>query len=120
MHWRAQRVATYGKAHDIMASHAREIKNNRPDAQWYTHARWRRRRVQQLQGQPLCGWCHDRGYIVAATVVHHVEPHRGDRMKFWNGPLVSLCKRCHDSDAQSLERTGRRKRTIGADGWPIE
>lgn len=30
-----------------------------------------------------------------ATDVDHIEPHRGDRLKFWHGDLQSLCKACH-------------------------
>ena len=88
--------------------------------EWYSHARWRKKRGRQLQLDPLCAWCERRGLVTAAEVAHHVEPHRGDRVKFWNGELVSLCKECHDSDAQRIERGGKPKQTIGADGWPIE
>lgn len=50
----------------------------------------------------------------------HIEPHKGDPEKFWNGPFQSLCKAHHDSDKQVLEKSGRRKVQIGVDGYPIE
>ena len=90
------------------------------NCEWYTHARWRKKRKRQLQLRPLCEWCDRRGLTVVAEVAHHTTPHRGDRVKFWNGQLVSLCKKCHDADAQLVERGGKPKPTIGANGWPIE
>ena len=90
-----------------------------PVNQWYEHARWRRRRQRQLKLRPLCAWCEKRGQVTEATVAHHTEPHRGDRVKFWTGELVSLCKKCHDIDAQRIEKGGRPRAVIGDDGWPI-
>lgn len=46
----------------------------------------------------------------------HIEAHKGDPEKFWNGPFQSLCKQYHDSDKQRLEKSGRRKVQIGEDG----
>ena len=52
-------------------------------------------------------------------IADHIEPHKGDEAKFWNNRLQALCKRCHDSDKQSEERTGRKVVYYGADGWPL-
>jgi hypothetical protein len=30
-----------------------------------------------------------------------------------------LCKECHDSDAQAIEKGGQPKQTIGVDRWPV-
>jgi 5-methylcytosine-specific restriction endonuclease McrA len=61
--------------------------------------------------------CRAEGYTVAAMVCDHVDPHRGDAMKFWNERnLQSLCFRHHDSDKQRIEKGGR---IIGMDGWPV-
>jgi 5-methylcytosine-specific restriction protein A len=36
--------------------------------------------------------------VVAATVVDHIVPHKGDKVKFWDSSnWQSLCKRCHDA-----------------------
>lgn len=36
-----------------------------------------------------------RGLVEVATEVDHIEPHKGDKLKFWQGALQSLCKACH-------------------------
>lgn len=70
---------------------------------WYSLARWKRRRLDQLSGEPTCRFCRLQGFITAATVADHVEPHRFDEEAFWNGDLQSLCKPCHDTHKQRLE-----------------
>jgi 5-methylcytosine-specific restriction protein A len=85
---------------------------------WYKTARWQRLRREQLTLEPLCAMCLKRGKTVAATVCDHVEPHRGDEVKFWAGPFQSLCKPDHDSTKQRIEKGGTPKLEIGADGWP--
>jgi hypothetical protein len=30
-----------------------------------------------------------------ATECDHIQPHRGDPVKFYSGPFQSLCKSCH-------------------------
>lgn len=86
---------------------------------WYKTARWQKLRAHQLNTEPLCLYCRQAGRITEARVCDHVEPHKGDELKFWSGPFQSLCKPCHDRDKQSEERTGRAKVTIGTDGWPV-
>src|SRR5262245_910577 len=49
----------------------------------------------------------------------HVDPHRGDINKFWLGPFMSLCKRCHDSTKRLIERRGFRP-DVAPDGWPTD
>lgn len=79
-----------------------------PWRQWYKTARWARIRAAQLARDPLCAICLKAGRVTAATVCDHVEPHRGDPEKFWNGPFQSLCDeppwRCHSSIKQREER----------------
>lgn len=86
---------------------------------WYKTARWQRIRARQLNAEPLCAFCLDVGRVTAATICDHIEPHRGDPELFWRGPFQSLCKSCHDSDKQRVEKGGTRRQTIGTDGWPI-
>src|SRR5262245_60026419 len=86
---------------------------------WYKSTAWARIRELQLLAHPLCERCLAKRKAMAASVVHHKEPHRGNVVRFFNGPFESLCKRCHDSDAQSEERIGYSKQ-IGADGWPVD
>jgi hypothetical protein len=47
--------------------------------------------------------------------VDHVEPNRGDAIKFWNGAVQSLCVQCHESREKFHERRGY-DNTIVADG----
>jgi 5-methylcytosine-specific restriction protein A len=42
--------------------------------------------------------------VVAAEVVDHVTPHRGNRETFWNQEnWQSLCKQCHDQKTRGGE-----------------
>ena len=82
--------------------------------------KWQQARAKYLAEHPLCVRCHSRGRITPATVVDHIEPHRGDPKLFWRrSNWQALCKRCHDSWKQRLERTGRE---IGCDesGIPLD
>jgi 5-methylcytosine-specific restriction protein A len=50
-----------------------------------------------LYRHPLCVNCHDQGYLEPATVVDHIQPHRGDQALFWDpSNWQALCKTCHD------------------------
>lgn len=69
--------------------------------------RWKRARIMWLQDHPLCAECHRRGRVSAATVVDHIVPHRGDSVLFWRrSNWQSLCKHCHDSWKQRVEKSG--------------
>jgi hypothetical protein len=71
----------------------------------YTHSRWRKLRLRQLEDEPACRMCAAEGHLVLASICDHMEPHRGDMLKFWSGPFQSLCKRHHDSTKQAQERS---------------
>lgn len=86
----------------------------------YKTARWLRIRTRQLRDEPLCRMCAAHGRVTPATVCDHVDPHRGDPVKFWGGPFQSLCDSHHSSDKQRIERGGKARPMIGEDGWPIE
>lgn len=87
----------------------------------YGH-RWRQSRDAFLALNPFCSMCSTDHRPVAASVVDHKIPPRlkdakesGDpeRIKaawklFWDqGNWQPLCKLCHDSAKQRLERSGR-------------
>jgi 5-methylcytosine-specific restriction endonuclease McrA len=88
-----------------------------PHHRLYCTAAWRKRRAQQLAREPLCRKCHERGLITPATVADHVEPHRGDRVKFYRGELASLCAPCHSSDKQR-EEIGAKPKGCDVNGIP--
>ena len=60
--------------------------------------KWQEARVAFLSSNPLCKIHGARGEVVAAEVVDHVIPHRGDLKLFWDRKnWQPLCKRCHDT-----------------------
>ena len=66
--------------------------------------RWQQARIRFLEQHPLCVMCDGRGQITAATVVDHIDPHRGDQAKFWNvSNWQALCASCHSSIKQAQE-----------------
>ena len=81
-------------------------------------SRWRKFREGFLARHPLCGRCQALGKVEASTEVHHVEPHRGDRQKFWSGPFEALCETCHARIGQ-IEDAGGIDPACGFDGWPL-
>lgn len=84
----------------------------------YKLARWQRLREQQLSRQPICEFCLEGETVTAADTVDHVRPHKGDEQLFFDPDnLQSLCKHCHDSAKQRIER-GQTVVRFGADGWP--
>lgn len=104
----------------------------------YKTARWRGkrgRRAQHLNVEPLCRMCKARGIINDGSrtmsgevqqdprrrflVVDHIEPHRGDEARFFQGALQTLCPDHHDVVKQSQEVRGFSVE-VGADGWPVD
>ena len=82
-------------------------------------ARWRKQRLAFLAEHPLCARCEAEGHIEPATVVHHTEPHKGDKVKFWDMERwEALCKYHHDSHAQAEEKGGTPAKRVGIDGLP--
>ncbi|NMZ77376.1 HNH endonuclease [Pseudomonas nitroreducens] len=82
--------------------------------------RWQKARLTFLRKNPLCSYCQDRGKVVAATVVDHKVPHKGDQSLFWDrSNWQPLCAQCHSSTKQRIEKSGV---TFGcnADGSPID
>ena len=60
--------------------------------------RWRKARALYLSQHPLCAECQRHGRTVAASVVDHIKPHKGNRTLFWDERnWQALCKRCHDA-----------------------
>lgn len=70
-------------------------------------SRWQRYRLQYLAEHPLCVRCEAAGRTVAARVVDHVVPHKGNEDLMWNPENhQALCDftspwNCHG--AKSLE-----------------
>lgn len=82
--------------------------------------KWQKAREAYLKKYPLCIDHERRGYVEPATVVDHIIPHRGDMTLFWDSSnWQSLCKVCHDSHKQRIEKSGT-DAGCGIDGLPID
>lgn len=82
--------------------------------------RWRKARETFLRRHPLCAEHGRRGQVVAASVVDHIVPHRGDQELFWDrANWQALCKPCHDGWKQQLEKSGT-VRGCDSAGVPID
>ena len=86
-------------------------KHERPEAEvrGTSHERgydgnWSKFRNAKLKQKPLCEYCEAKGITVAAKVLDHDLPHRGDPELFWNNTYTSLCSPCHSGPKQSAER----------------
>ena len=98
--------------------HKREARKQQDEARGTANDRgysaaWRKAREGFLRKHPLCVRCLHSvpPVIVAATVVDHIIPHRGDKDLFWDrNNWQSLCKPCHD------EKTAREDG--GFSGYP--
>lgn len=90
-------------------------------AKGYGH-RWKLARADHLRRHPLCVFCQQAGRSVPAVLVDHIKAHRlgeakqsGDPERiaqawklFWDrANWQSLCRRCHDSTKQRMEKSGR-------------
>ncbi|MBM4072831.1 MAG: HNH endonuclease [Planctomycetes bacterium] len=63
---------------------------------------WRKASKLFLLAHPLCADCESNGQVVAAQVVDHIIPHRGDQVLFWDeGNWQPLCKTCHNRKSAS-------------------
>jgi len=82
--------------------------------------RWQKARDSYLRSHPLCVRCNEQGRIEAASVVDHIQPHKGDQSLFWDqANWQALCKTCHDSYKKRLELSGQ-VRGCTTDGLPID
>ncbi|WP_374255070.1 HNH endonuclease [Acinetobacter brisouii] len=70
-------------------------------------AEWNKKREAFLNQNPLCCDCKKRGYIVPATVVDHIIPHKGDKVLFWDETnWQPLCEACHNRKTATEDRGG--------------
>lgn len=67
-------------------------------------ARWDREAAAFRAAHPLCCGCQAIGRVEPATVVDHVEPHRGDQALFWDRlKWQSACDWHHNVVKKQLE-----------------
>lgn len=107
--------------------------------------RWDKAAATFKSRHPWCLGCQAVGKQTATEVVDHVEPHKGNQIKFWDtAKWQPACRHHHDVVKKLLERMfedceiiasdlwlnskvaiGLSKRhppqlRIGPDGWPID
>jgi len=59
--------------------------------------RWQRYRLSYLKANPLCVKCIEQTKAIAAEVVDHIIPHKGDHDLFWDkNNHQPLCTPCHN------------------------
>ena len=64
---------------------------------------WRQARADYLMRNPTCRKC-----AAPATVVDHIQPHKGNMALFWNpANWQPLCVSCHSRIKQSEDRRGQ-------------
>jgi len=70
----------------------------------YRSKRWRTERMAFLRAHPLCSECRRHDVIRPATVVDHIDPHRGDEAVFWDRTRwQALCASCHSRKTASQD-----------------
>lgn len=70
---------------------------------------WQQARAGYLLEHPLCVYCSRAGRVTLATVLDHINPHRGDMAAFWDkSNWQGLCKAHHDGAKQAEEREAER------------
>lgn len=95
------------------------MKYDKPWSHLYD-ARWQKQRLAFLHRHPLCSYCLQLDTITSAEVVDHIIPHRGDVKLFWDvSNWQSLCKQCHDSAKQVMEKKGYAP-GCKQDGMPVD
>jgi len=72
----------------------------------YNSKRWKQIRLDTLARDPLCVMCIKIGDHAPSTIADHVEPHRGNEHRFFNGRTQGVCKPCHDRHKQRQEKSG--------------
>lgn len=89
----------YCAAHEhVRAQVIQQREEQRPrDASRLYGRKWKAARLEFLRTHPLCVHCLAKGITTAATVVDHIQPHKGDLKRFWSRRnWQPLCKPCHD------------------------
>lgn len=100
-------ISRHGQAGRVFTVlHSENYKRLNSNQRGY-NARWKKARATYLKSHPLCVMCDKCGYVKAAFIVDHIIPHKGNQELFWDkSNWQSLCKHCHDSVKQRIEKTG--------------
>ncbi|WP_286905729.1 HNH endonuclease signature motif containing protein [Roseovarius sp.] len=92
-HWHEQERLDKQAARRARAKLGREAQAG---IELYATRAWKDGRRAFLARHVTCCDCGELGLVVEATEVDHIEPHRGDRAKFFDRTnWQALCKPCH-------------------------
>ncbi len=93
----------------------RETDAARPSARERGYdTRWDKARRTYLAKHPVCAGCVKIGVSTPATVVDHIDPHRGDQKKFWDkANWQPLCASCHGRKTATEDSGFARRRRFG-------
>lgn len=107
-------------------------------------AQWDKASLAYRRANPLCIGCQALGLLKLATVVDHIEPHKGNQALMWDasnwqpccawhhnavkaqletlyaaGRIDAAALRLDSQQAVNIARKTCRVSVIGDDGWPI-
>ena len=86
----------------------------------YDTVRWRKARKRHLDEYPLCVLCDRQGITTAASIVDHIQEHKGDYDLFWDANnWQSLCASCHSGIKRMQENYGY-SQAADVDGIPLD
>lgn len=89
---------------------------NRSWRDFYQDPRWKKSRAKFLAVNKVCNFCGGK-----SSLVDHITPHKGDWILFMTQRnWQPLCKLCHDSAKQKMERRGLKAIGANEDGFPID
>lgn len=95
-----------GKRHTVMQRDDHGNIKSRSSTQLGYNSKWQRARIRFLRRHPICAACEANGRITPARDVDHIEPHKGDMVKFWDeSNWQALCQSCH-SEKTARENGG--------------
>lgn len=97
------------------------MKKSRSSAALGYGYRWQQARDIFLRANPLCRMCEQAGALVAATVVDHIVPHKGDPALFWDqdNNWQPLCATHHSASKQAEDKRGGGPIGCDANGIPL-
>jgi 5-methylcytosine-specific restriction enzyme A len=100
------RIATLGSKLPVMQPGSWRTDKQNSAQRGYGY-KWQKAREAYLSKHPLCVYCEREGRVTPATVVDHIEAHRGDMKLFWDSSnWQSLCATHHSSTKQREEANG--------------
>lgn len=75
----------------------RPVREPRKSKRRFYNSEWEKARIAFLMAHPFCAECKRNGRDTIATVVDHIQPHKGDLKLFWNQRnWQPLCTSCHN------------------------